>query len=386
MIEMKLPKVKLPFKLSRSIIIIGIGVGVAIFGFFFIRTIGRYASTKITSQMKEMEIYKGVQLPDVPGFQKLTIEREMERRIQNILDEVVGPRKSIVRVSVELTPQIQNKEEVNTPKVLSTRKEEKVDISSQRGTEKKGGEEGEEKKTNIESGKVPGIPEVQIREGEDYFIYPGYPSLEDLTIKPSAGRPSFERGEEKTGTRAEKVASTTEYALDKKIVETTTPAGSINRLTVFVLVDVNWKKTFTGKVVPVRRSEKEIEQLRTLIENAVGYTPERGDKLEILNIPFTGARPAIEMAEKITTGITILILLPLIYFIVRATMNFIRRRAEERQAMIERMRQEEEAERERKAKEEQELRERIQMHQEQVFTIGKTHPDICARIIRNWLT
>ena len=389
MAEPILSKFKLPpTKLSRPIIIIIICVAVAVFGFIFIRNVSRLASNKITQQMKYSETNKGIQMPDVPGYQKLAIEKEMERRVQNIMDEIVGPQKSIVRVTVDLTPMIQDKEEVHTPRPISTTKEEKYTVSSERGTEDKAAEEPAG--TAAKKENLPGVfddveDQIRARGGEEYFLYPGYPSVGDLEAKPM-GRAPMGSNQEKSGTKSVREASSTDYALDKKITERTTPAGTIDRISVLALVDVNWIKTFTGRTIQRKRSEKELDQIKTLITDAIGVSEDRGDTIIMQNVAFLGARPKVEMMERITTGITVLILLPLIYFIVKTTLTFLKRRAEIRQEMIEKMQQEEEAEKERKIKEEKELRERIQMHQEQVFTIGRTHPDICARIIRNWLT
>lgn len=374
-------EIKVPFKITRPILIIAICVGVVIFGFLFIRNIGRYVTGKVTEGLKGTEEFKISELSQSPGLQKIAIEKETERRIQTVLDRILGPDKSIVKVSIELSPEIQNKEEIHTPKSLSTKQEEKTNISSEEEPKAK---EGKAKGKMSAQEKLPGyfefIPE------EDYFIYPGYPSINEILKSVTAEVPASFKGETRIGTKATKEILSTNYALDKRMTETITPAGTIDKVAVFVLLDYNWKKGVTGKAKPVPRTEKEIQSYRALIEKTIGYNTERGDEIEIHNIPFTGSRPLEEMKERLVTGITIVLLLPLLYFIVRATLNFLQRRAQMKKEEIELIRKEEEAEKERKLKEEKELREKIQLHQEQVFQIGKGHPDICARIIRNWLT
>lgn len=374
-------EVKLPFKVTRPILIIIIGLGVTIFGFIFIRNLGRYVTGRVTEELKGMEEYRLPEQPQSPVFQKIGVEKEIERRIQTVLEKILGPDKSLVRVNIELSPEIQNREEINTPRLLSTKQEEKTTISS----EKEEKAEGKTKKRiSGKEKKLPGyfdfIPE------ENYFIYPGYPSISEIKMKPGVEVPIAKAEGERIGTKAIKETLTTDYALDKRMTETITPAGTINKIIVFVIIDYNWKKGFTGKAKPVPRSEKEIQVYRTLIEKTIDYNAERGDQIEIHNMPFTGARPVEEMKERLITGFTVLLLLPILYFIVKATLNFLRRRAEMKREALELIMKEEEVEKERKLKEERELREKIQLHQEQVFQIGKTHPDICARIIRNWLT
>ena len=372
-------EVNLPLKISRPLLIVTIGLAVTIFGFIFIRTIGKYISGKVTEGQRGIDEYKLPEFSTSPGFQKIALEKETEKRTQLILDTILGPGKSIVRISIELSPEIQNKEEIHTPKTLSTKQEEKTTISS-------GEEPGAKSEKTTERTAEKGLPGYfDFIPEEDYFIYPGYPSISEIKGKSPADAQSF-RSESRMGTNATKETINTNYALDKRITGTTTPAGTISRIGVFVLLDYNWKKGFTGKAKPMPRSEKEIQYCRTLIERTVGYNAERGDDIEIYNTPFTGSRPAEEMREKLVTGITIVLLLPLLYFIVRTTLNFLQRRTEMKREEIERIRKEEEVEKERKIKEEKELREKIQLHQEQVFQIGKGHPDICARIIRNWLT
>lgn len=371
-------EIKMPFKVTRPVLIIAIGVGVTIFGFIFIRNLSRYVTGKVTEGLRGVEEYKLPELPSSPGFQKIAIEKEMERRIQTILEKILGSNKSIVRVSIELSPEIQNKEELHTPRMISTKKEEKTNISSEEEPKK---EEGVKPKTPE---KLPGyfdfVPE------EDYFIYPGYPSISEVKMKAEGAAFLSPKSELKIGTKATRETVSTSYALDKKMSETIIPAGTINKIMVFALIDYNWKKGLTGKARPVPRAEKEMSSYRTLIEKTIGYSSERGDQIEINNIPFLGSRPAEEMRERLVTGITVILLLPLLYFIVRATLNFMQRRAEMKKEEMERIKWVEEAEKEKKSKEGKELKEKIQLHQEQVFQIGKGHPDICARIIRNWLT
>lgn len=372
-------EISAPFKISRPVVIIIIGTAVAIFGFIFIRNLGNFVTGKVSEGMKGMENLKLSEMPQTPGFQKVAIEQEMEKRVQSIFDKVLGPEKAIVRVSVELSPQIQNKEEVNTPKEYSSKDEIKATMSSG-DIERSGDGAGNEKPVLAEGTKLPNdIDNVSAQE--QYFIFPGYPPIDEVAkVLPVKGALA-------TGTKATRETLSSNYTLDKKFTETTTPAGTMGKITIFALIDYDWRKAFiSGKSKPYPRSEKDMQTYRTLVENAIGYDAARGDQIEIRNVPFRGARPIEEMKERLVLYVTILLLMPILYFIVKATLNFLQRRAEEKKAEIQFNLKEEEELKQKKLKEDQEYREKIQLHQEQVFQIGKGHPDICARIIRNWLT
>ena len=59
------------------------------------------------------------------------------------------------------------------------------------------------------------------------------------------------------------------------------PRGQVQKLSVAVLVDGTYEQ---GKYVA--RSENELEVIKGMVKRAVGFDAERGDEIEVANVPF----------------------------------------------------------------------------------------------------
>lgn len=93
-------------------------------------------------------------------------------------------------------------------------------------------------------------------------------------------------------------SSTRNFELDKTISHTKNQPGSIKRLTVAVLVDnraVYDPKTKKTETKPL--SEEEIKKIKTLVADAIGINPERGDSLNVVNSNFVKPDPIEAMPE-----------------------------------------------------------------------------------------
>ena len=63
--------------------------------------------------------------------------------------------------------------------------------------------------------------------------------------------------------------------------------GELKRLSVAVIVDGTWTTDeATGKPVYVPRNAEEIDRIKNLIANTVGFDSVRGDTIEVSNISF----------------------------------------------------------------------------------------------------
>ena len=83
--------------------------------------------------------------------------------------------------------------------------------------------------------------------------------------------------------------STTNYEVDKTIRYEQRPMGGIKRLSVGVVV--NYRRLVdakTGKVSIKALSAAEVAQINDLVKEAMGYSKERGDTLNVTNAPFDG--------------------------------------------------------------------------------------------------
>ncbi len=86
--------------------------------------------------------------------------------------------------------------------------------------------------------------------------------------------------------------STTNYEISKEIRNQVSESGTINRLSVAVLVDGIYNVK-DGKQEYQPRSADELKQLSTLVKSAIGYDQKRGDTVEVVNMQFSGT-PAME--------------------------------------------------------------------------------------------
>src|SRR2546426_10208612 len=90
---------------------------------------------------------------------------------------------------------------------------------------------------------------------------------------------------EPEGPRTERRDESQSYEVSKVVSHTVVPAGVVKQLTVAVLID----GTYTGagaarKFTP--RPAEEVERLKELVKNAVGFSEARGDRIEITSVPF----------------------------------------------------------------------------------------------------
>jgi flagellar M-ring protein FliF len=79
---------------------------------------------------------------------------------------------------------------------------------------------------------------------------------------------------------------TTNYELDRSIRHVQQGAGGIKRLSVAVVVNYRGTLNAQGKRVTQAMSAAELEQIKNLAREAMGYNPERGDSLNVVNSLF----------------------------------------------------------------------------------------------------
>jgi flagellar M-ring protein FliF len=88
----------------------------------------------------------------------------------------------------------------------------------------------------------------------------------------------------------EKQDRTVNYEIGKVTSRILEPVGRVTRVSVAVLVDGTYKTTTekggasTREFIP--RGGEEIQKIETLVKRAVNFDPDRGDSVEVVNIPF----------------------------------------------------------------------------------------------------
>lgn len=88
----------------------------------------------------------------------------------------------------------------------------------------------------------------------------------------------------------ERLDTTTNFEISKEVRNHVSETGSVNRLSVAVLVDGTYQlNEETGLQEYTPRTEQELQQIATLVESAIGFNESRGDTVEVVNMPFTNA-------------------------------------------------------------------------------------------------
>lgn len=163
-------------------------------------------------------------------------ETDVERRIQSILEPIVGVGHSAVRVAALVNlDQIERTEERFDPKPL---------VRTQ------------QKSTEATQGN----------------------STQPTTV----GQPPQEKAAESlANTKSQRETENTTYEIARTVEKVVVTPGDVKRLSVAVLLDV---PTVNGTRTP--RPEAEIEGIKRLIASAAGVRTDRKDELEILQVPF----------------------------------------------------------------------------------------------------
>jgi flagellar M-ring protein FliF len=207
---------------------------------------GRVLSRLSSGDGMRSEIESGIQAQ---------IEKDMVLKITSMLEPVVGKSKVHANASVDLDfNSMEQTEETYNPTPPPV-------ISSQvKSEERVGG-----------ANSIGGVPGTRSTEG---------------TAASSAGGLDRSRQNEATN-----------YEVSKVVRHTVQPKGSIQRLSIAVLLDYRtaYTKGADGKTVTsfAPRSKEELDAYRQLVLATVGYSENRGDTVTLENMPFF-SEPAVE--------------------------------------------------------------------------------------------
>ncbi len=190
------------------------------------------------------------------------IEKDLESRIQSMLEKTVGMGKAVARVSADVdTRQVERTEETFDP-------DSQVVRSEQRNKEKTTG-----------SGGASGVPGVLSNMPETQ-------ASKDASI-----------GAKSETSRQDEVIN---YEINKVVNHIVEPVGAIKRLSISVLVDGTYETVKgedgkdTGKYTA--RSDSEIGKFTEMVKAAAGFSAERGDVVSVVSTPFEAE--AVESAQQ----------------------------------------------------------------------------------------
>lgn len=186
-------------------------------------------------------------------------ERDLEARVEDILERTLGEEHAVVRVYAEFDfTRTEEMQERYDPDRSVIRSEQLVRESS-------GG---------LTDGTA-GIPGVRSN-------LPGGPGPEKTT----------------GGSVSRRQSETRNYEVDKVVRRVVAPVARLKRQSVAVLVDGRWEEPSgdegsgdgasgeAGERTFVPRDPAELERLASLVKRAVGYDPDRGDSVDVQSMPF----------------------------------------------------------------------------------------------------
>jgi flagellar M-ring protein FliF len=179
---------------------------------------------------------------------RLQVQRNLERRIEEMLQPMFGSGRIIAKVNAEMDfSQKTIRRELFDPEKTAVRSEQRS-------------EESQQGRSNLEGGS----PDANFRG-------------DGIT-----GSASTQNGSRET--------RTTNYEINKEEQQIVSNVGDLRRMTVAVLIDGTYEKS-NGAWTFVPRKAEELERVRQLVTNAVGLDKGRGDALEVSSAPFTDSEP-----------------------------------------------------------------------------------------------
>lgn len=182
---------------------------------------------------------------------RLQVQRNLERRIEEMLQPLFGPGRVIAKVNADMDfSQKTIRRELFDPEKTAVRSEQRS-------------EESQQGRANLEAG----APDANFRG-------------DGITGSVS----------DQNGTRETR---TTNYEINKEEQQIVSNVGDLRRLTVAVIIAGSYEK-IDGVWSFVPRKAEELERVRQLVSNAVGLDKARGDLLEVSSAPFTDSEPPKE--------------------------------------------------------------------------------------------
>jgi flagellar M-ring protein FliF len=226
---------------------------------------------------------------------RLAIEDRMRTRLEDMLNNVLGAGRARVEVSAELdlsrSSSTSEAYDPNSQVVRSTQTRDIKNSSSEPGT----------------SGAV--------------SVANNLPSATQNATPPGTSAQQGSTTEE-----------TTNYEISKTTTTSVSDPGSIKKLSVAVVVDGTYADDGKGSLTYSPRTQAQLDQIKTLVQSAVGFDQARGDQVDVVNMQFAEhplanvpgtSAPGLfdftrdDLMNWAQMGVTLLIALALIVFIMR---------------------------------------------------------------------
>jgi flagellar M-ring protein FliF len=308
---------------------------------------GRVLSDLVEEEDDSLEVTKEFEV-------KRRLEREIERKVQTMLSQVLGGGKVVVRASVEIEMgKVERQKELYDPDMTAVVSERKIQEK----------EEGRKRQEQGVPGTATNVPPVVNLETGGGIV------------------------------KREKKDVTTNYDVSKTVERSVTPIFRIKRISVGVLVDGKYQKVKDKdgneivKFVP--RSEEEIRTYENIVKSAIGFDPKRGDRVTVASVPFEarelfaaakGERQFpwyyIAAAALLALGVGGVIVLKL----VKGKKEVVPERPEVSEAIL--------AEMKARAEHEDEF-EKIRIEEDPIYVrlveIARDYPELVANVVSKWI-
>ncbi|HHF7373335.1 flagellar basal-body MS-ring/collar protein FliF [Legionella bozemanae] len=208
------------------------------------------------------------------------LEHQYAQKIQDILTPILGYGRVRAKVSADIDfTSYEQTQEMFNPELPSLRSEQTM-----------------EEKRNV-SNEAVGVPGTLSNTPQ------ANPALTPKNAPPKNVPPNAQPQPQAASDTSQSIDSRTQstknFELDKTISHTKNQPGTIKRLTVAVLVDnkaVRDEKTKKMSKTPL--TQKEIQQIKLLVADAIGLNAQRGDSLNVINTDFVKPDPIAAIPEE----------------------------------------------------------------------------------------
>ncbi|ALS59615.1 flagellar basal-body MS-ring/collar protein FliF [Pandoraea norimbergensis] len=200
------------------------------------------------------------------------LEQSYARRIESILNPIVGAGNVHAQVTADIDfNQVEQTSENYKPNsgeqaVRSQQSSEATQV----GANPAGGVPG------ALSNQPPGQATAPITQQQNQFVQQG---------ANAPGGASGAQGPQ--GPRSDRKDATVNYEIDRTIRHVQQATGSLKRLSAAIVVNYRPGADAKGKPAMVALTQAQLDQIQNLSKEAIGFSGQRGDTLNIVNSPFT---------------------------------------------------------------------------------------------------
>lgn len=194
-----------------------------------------------------------------------SLEGTMLNRVNSILQPVVGMGRFRAEVSADVDfTAVEQTDELYNPDLPALRSEQTMDES------------------RVGGAAPVGVPGALSNQPPGPSSVPEEAASGEGVVETAAGPGSARK------------QATRNYELDRTISYTKHQQGRIRRVTVAVVVDdLSSINAESGEVLKTPWDQNELERLRILVQDAVGYSALRGDSVNVVNTPFVAEAPIV---------------------------------------------------------------------------------------------